>query len=291
MLKSITEHMKQILITYSILVVSFAGSAQLQQGFIPINEGELYYQKKGSGPFLVFLHGICLDHRMWEKQVNYFSTKFTCISVDLRGFGKSSSPTTTPYSFHEDINILLDSLHIDEPVVFVALSMGGKAAINFSLTYPQKTKALILADVAIDGYSFKDFKLEHIYEACKLKGVDSANQLFLDNPIFSSARTDSAVFGDLRKMILSYSGWQWIHKNPIQGLTPPAIERLEQIKVPVLIITGEKDIQDFQQIAEILHKRIKQSLKMQIKQAGHMCNMEQPNAFNKIVSGFLAFDK
>jgi pimeloyl-ACP methyl ester carboxylesterase len=273
------------------MAVSFNGSAQLQQGFIPINDGKLYYQKKGSGPFLVFLHGICLDHRMWEKQVSCFSTAFTCISVDLRGFGKSSFPTTTPYSFHEDINTLLDSLHIDEPVVFVAVSMGGKAAVNFSLTYPKKTKALILADVAIDGYRFKDFKLESVYEACKQKGVDTANQLFLDNPIFSSTRSDSSVFSDLRNMVLSYSGWQWIHKNPIQGLTPPAIQQLDQINVPVLIITGEKDIQDFQQIADLLHKKIKQSIKKQVKGAGHMCNMEQPGAFNKILSDFLTFDK
>jgi pimeloyl-ACP methyl ester carboxylesterase len=159
------------------------------------------------------------------------------------------------------------------------------------LVYPDKTKALILADVAIDGYSFKDFKLEAIYEVGKQRGVDTANQLFLDNPIFSSTRSDSVVFSDLRNMVLSYSGWQWIHKNPIQGLVPPAIQQLDQIKVPVLIITGEKDIDDFQQIADILHKSIKHSLKKQIKAAGHMCNMEQPDAFNKIVSDFLAFNK
>jgi len=273
------------------MVASFSGSAQLQQGYIPVNDGRLYYQKHGNGPFLIFLHGICLDQRMWEKQVSYFSAKFTCISVDLRGFGKSSLPTTTPYSFHEDINVILDSLHIDEPVVLVALSMGGKAAVNFALAYPQKTKALILADVAIDGYRFKDFKLEPIFEAGKQKGVDTANKLFLDNPIFSSARNDSAVFNDLRNMVLSYSGWQWTHKNPILGLTPPAIQQLDQIKVPVLIITGEKDIQDFQQIADILHKEIKQSQRKQIKGAGHMCNMEKPDAFNKAISDFLVFVK
>ena len=283
--------MKHLLTNYLILSLTFSGSAQQQQGFIPIKDGKLFYQKQGSGPVLVFLHGICLDHRMWEKQVNYFSAAFTCVNIDLRGFGKSSLPTTTPYSFHEDINTLLDSLHLDEPVVFVALSMGGKAAINFTLAYPQKIKALILADVAIDGYSFKDFNLEPVYEAGKQKGVDTANQLFLDNPIFYSARNDSAVFSDLRNMVLSYSGWQWTHKNPIKGLTPPAIQQLDQIKVPVLILTGEKDIQDFQQIANILHNSIKQSLKEQIKRAGHMCNMEQPDVFNKIVSEFLVFDK
>ena len=62
-------------------------------------------------------------------------------------------------------------------------------------------------------------------------------------------------------MVFSYSGWQWTHKNPIQGLNPPVIAQLPLIKVPVLIITGEKDTWDFQQIADILHKDIAHSLK------------------------------
>jgi pimeloyl-ACP methyl ester carboxylesterase len=92
-------------------------------------------------------------------------------------------------------------------------------------------------------------------------------------------------------MILSYSGWQWVNKNPMQGLTPPAIDQLEKIKVPVLIITGEKDMRDFQQIADILHKNIKQSLKKQIPEAGHMSNMEKPVLFNSLVSDFLISGK
>ena len=166
--------------------------------------------------------------------------------------------------------------------------MGGKAAVNFSLAYSTQTKALVLADAAIDGYHFKDFNLELVSNMAQQKGVDSAKQFFLNYSIFASAKNDTSVFNRLRKMILSYSGWQWVHKNTIAGLTPPAIEQLEQIKAPVLIITGEKDIPDFQQIADILHKSIKHSLKKQIKGAGHMSNMEQPDAFNKIVSDFLA---
>ena len=66
-------------------------------------------------------------------------------------------PDTNSYSFHEDVKTILDSLHIHEPVILIALSMGGRAAVNFALAYPEKTKALILADVAVDGYVFKEF--------------------------------------------------------------------------------------------------------------------------------------
>jgi 3-oxoadipate enol-lactonase len=269
------------------MMAAISGWAQQRQGFVPVNEGKLYYETIGSGPPLVFLHGVCLDHRMWQKQVDYFSKSYTCINLDLRGFGKSSLPGSAPYSFHEDIKTLLDSLQIEKPVVIIALSMGGKAAINFSLAYPEKTKALILADIAVDGYSFRDFRLERIAKVAQQKGIDTANQLFLEEPIFASAKTDGAVFACLRQMVLSYSGWQWEHKNPIQGLAPPAIEQLKQIQGPVLIITGEKDIWDFQQIADILHENIKQSVKKEIEHAGHMCNMEKPEVFNRFVSDFL----
>jgi pimeloyl-ACP methyl ester carboxylesterase len=278
--------MKYLLFISFQLMLFCEALSQTQQGFVEVQDGKLYYERAGTGSPIVFLHGICLDHRMWQDQVNFFSDSFTCISLDLRGFGKSSLPTNS-YSFHEDLNTFLDSLKITEPIILIAASMGGKAAINFSLTYPQKVKSLVLADVAVDGYIFKEFKLDPIYDLAKQKGIDSANQMFLNHKIFAFARNDSSVYHLLREMILSYSGWQWTHKNPIQGLTPPALQRLDQIKVPVLIITGENDIKDFQEIADILHSNIKSSVKKQILNTGHMCNMENPKAFNSLVSDFL----
>ena len=283
--------MRSLLTICFIVLAAVNGRAQTSQGFIPVKDGKLYYEKSGTGQPIVFLHGTCVDHRMWQQQIDYFSKSYTCVNVDLRGFGMSSVPDTTSYSFHEDIKTLLDSLHIKEPVVFIALSMGGKAAINFCLAYPEHTRSLIVADVTIDGYNFKDFNLARIARVAQEKGIDTANQFFFDETVFAPAKRDSTVFRRLRQMILSYSGWQWIHRNPIHGLSPPAIEQLGQIKVPVLIMTGEEDIPDFQQIADILHKNIKQSIKKEIPGAGHMSNMEKPDIFNHLVDEFLKSDK
>ena len=258
----------------------------MQEGFVNIENGRLFYQKQGTGPALLFLHGICLDHQMWNDQVRFFSNRFTCITVDLRGFGKSSLPAG-PYSFHEDLNVLLDSLHITDPLTIIALSMGGKAAINFAIAYPQKVKALILADAAVDGCSFKEFDLKPVIELAKLKGIDSANQLFLNNAVFAYSKKNDSVFNRLKKMILSYSGWQWLNKNPMQYLNPVAVQQLDKIQSAVLIITGEKDIQDFQDIATLLHNSIKGSILKTIKNAGHMCNMDNPEVFNELALDFI----
>jgi pimeloyl-ACP methyl ester carboxylesterase len=88
--------MRYLLIIFSILIASISGLTQPRQGFVAVNQGKLFYEISGNGPTLLFLHGVCLDHRMWENQVNYFSTSYTCINVDLRGFGSSSVPDTTP---------------------------------------------------------------------------------------------------------------------------------------------------------------------------------------------------
>lgn len=257
-----------------------------EQGYINVTDGKLFYQKMGNGPPLVFIHGFCLDHRMWQDQTGFFSDTHTCIAYDLRGFGKSTVPVS-PYSHQTDLNTLLEGLYINEPPVLIALSMGGRVAVNFALSYPEKTRALVLADAAIDGYEYKDFKLDYIYEAGRNRNVDMANQLWMTHRIFDPARKDPVVAMRLEEMVLAYSGWHWCNKNPMVALAPPAIKQLQRITAPVLIITGEKDIEDFRDLADAVHKNIPQSLKKEIKEAGHMCNMENPDAFNSLMVNFL----
>ncbi|HTQ64999.1 MAG TPA: alpha/beta hydrolase [Puia sp.] len=258
----------------------------MEEGFIPVNGGEIFYFKKGSGTPMVFIHGFCLDHRMWNDQLEFFSENYTCIIVDLRGFGKSSLPSAQ-YSHHEDLKTLLDHLDIQERIVLIGLSMGGRFVINFSLVYPEKINALVLTDAVLDGYSFREFRLDYIYEAGKTMGIDIANQLWLNHPIFDPARKISSVCRRLKEMVISYSGWHWINKNPLVPLSIPSINQLDKIDSPTLILVGEHDIFDFQQIADILHRDIKNSVKEVIEGAGHMSNMEKPAEFNRLVQRFL----
>jgi 3-oxoadipate enol-lactonase len=262
-------------------------TAIIEENYCPVSNGRLFFLKAGIGPPLLFLHGFCLDHRMWEGQINYFSDRYTCVSVDLRGFGKSSLPTDQSYSNHEDLNELFAFLEINQPAVLVGLSMGARVAVNFALTYPQKTSAIILADGAIDGFTFNDFNLTHIYSAGKELGVLVANRMWLDHPIFESARKNTVVLQKLTEQLLSYSGWHWTNKNPGRILTPPAIEQLRKITMPTLILIGQLDIPDFKALAQLLNNQIKHSSKIEISGAGHMCNMEKQDIFNDLVNQFL----
>lgn len=255
--------------------------------YCPIKEGKLFFLKEGSGPPLIFIHGFCLDLRMWENQINYFSKYYTCIAYDLRGFGNSSVPSDKSYSHHEDLNELLNFLDIIEPVILIGLSMGARVVASFALTYPQKTRAIIFADGAIDGFAFRDFNLTYIYDAGKKQGVQVANRMWLDHPIFEPARKNSDVLRKLTEMVMYYSGWHWINKNPIVNLTPSAIEQIHKLAMPALILIGQLDIPDFKDLAVILNNRIATSSKIEMTGAGHMCNMESPGIFNDTMNHFL----
>lgn len=246
-----------------------------------------HYVIGGSGPPIVFIHGFGLDHRMWDSQMKFFSSGYTVIAPDLRGFGKSSPPTEMAFAYHEDIAELLDFLGIRKPVILVGHSMGARAVANFALTYPEKTKAVVFADGAIEGYKFNSFDLSNIYQAGKSQGVDVGNQMWVDHPIFDSARNNPAISQQLNDMVAAYSGWHYLYKIKLKNLTIPAYDQLENIKSPTLIITGQHDLPDFQIIAQTLHKKIADSVKTEIASAGHMCNMEKPEEFNALVDQFL----
>jgi pimeloyl-ACP methyl ester carboxylesterase len=89
-------------------------------------------------------------------------------------------------------------------------------------------------------------------------------------------------------MISEYSGWHFVNADPCRYLDPPAIERLQEINVPTLIIVGETDSQDFHRIATILNKKIRNSKRIIIKGAGHMPAISNPSEFNEAVLSFLA---
>ncbi len=262
-------------------------SASAEINYCPVPEGRIFYTKTGTGPVMVFIHGFCLDLRMWDGQVNYFSEWYTCISFDLRGFGKSSLPTEKSYSNHEDLCSLLEFLQIRQPVILVGLSMGTRVATNFALSYPHRSRAVILVDGAIDGFKFNNFDLGYIYNAGKESGIAVANRMWLNHPLFESAGKNALVFQKLEEMVMSYSGWLWTNKNPAITITPPAIEQLHTLAMPVIILIGQFDIPDFKSLADFVHGQIKHSVKIEISGAGHMSNMEEPEIVNETIRQFL----
>lgn len=243
--------------------------------------GNIYYELKGTGEVIVFIHGFTLDHRMWNEQVKYFSKNYQTLTYDMRGFDRSPLPNE-PYSHANDLSRLLMDLKIKKAHI-VGLSLGGEIAIDFTLTYPEFVLSLTVADSSLGGYkSTVDWRMY-----AKEQGIENAKKNWLNHEVFRTTRENSTVLKDLEAMVSDYSGWHWLNKDTREKLPVPALSRLQEISVPTLIITGEKDLSYFQSIAELLHKGIKNSQKKVIMGAGHMSNMEKPEEFNEMVGSFV----
>jgi pimeloyl-ACP methyl ester carboxylesterase len=261
-------------------------SPHIESGFVNVNDASIYYEKAGNGKPVILVHGFALDRRIWDMQFPELACQFQLIRYDARGFGKSGLPTDKPYSHHEDLHLLLQHFGISN-ACFVGHSMGGRIVLDHALTYPESCSALVLVDASLHGYPFKTFSLDESILTAKEGDIKRANEEWLQHELFTSARNNTTVFNILKQVIDAYSGWHWLHKNPWTPLDPPSLQQLYKIEQPTLVITGEQDLPDFQEIANILSQQIPHSKKTVIPNAGHVCNMESAALFNEITAEFI----
>ncbi len=103
----------------------------MQDGYVTVTGGKLYYQLKENGHPLVLIHAGFLDQRMWDEQFDLFAKDFTVIRYDVRGFGRSSRPVEKYWDI-EDLYTLLTHLKVGKAFV-VGVSNGGRIAIDFTI--------------------------------------------------------------------------------------------------------------------------------------------------------------
>jgi pimeloyl-ACP methyl ester carboxylesterase len=265
----------------------------IERGIAEVNGTRLAYEVTGDGPPVVFLHGFTLDMRMWDDQVPAFAARHRVVRYDLRGFGASAPPVVDePYTHADDLRALMTHLGIERAAI-VGLSMGGWAAQEFALTYPESVDALILVGSVLDGHPWSPAAAD-VLEAISRLGAEGrlaeAKAGWLAAPIFAYSRGFPAVVARLEQMVAEYGCWELLNEDPHRPLDPLAIERLPEISAPTLAIVGEHDIPDFHTIADLLAARIAGAQTVVIPEAGHMANMDAPDAFNRVVLDFLASD-
>ncbi|WP_277555168.1 alpha/beta fold hydrolase [Halobaculum limi] len=115
---------------------------------VATNDIETYYQRRGDGPAVVFVHGAIVDHTQWAPQMDALADEYTVVAYDVRGHGRTGGSSRASYSidlFADDLAALIDALDLDRPVV-CGLSMGGCIAQSFAARYPDRLSGLVLVD-------------------------------------------------------------------------------------------------------------------------------------------------
>jgi pimeloyl-ACP methyl ester carboxylesterase len=262
----------------------------MKTGFAEVNGTKLYYEVTGEGHAVVLIHGGKSDKRIWDDQFEEFAKHYKVVRYDVRGYGKSEIPQK-PYSDVEDLHSLLKLLNIDKACL-VGSSMGGKIAIDFTLEHPEMVDALIPVSPDLSGWNWKWSDeivqgYQKILEAARDEGESKAVEMWLQFPL--SPTTENPLIAQRIRKIVQENSHVFL-LNPLlrREIKPPAAQRLSEIRVPTLIIGGQKDISNFVEIADALEKGITGAKRMVIPGAGHSVNMEKPEEFNRIVLAFLS---
>jgi pimeloyl-ACP methyl ester carboxylesterase len=261
-----------------------------QSGFAEVNDARLYYEVAGQGHPLVLTHEGIGDSSMYDEQFGIFAQRYRTIRYDLRGFGKSSVPTA-PFSYSEDLYALLRELGVERAHV-LGMSMGGGASIDFTLTHPEMVSALVLAGSALGGFDYAaDPNAEQFEAAAQAQDfarlTDLAVQVWVVGDGRSADEVNSAVRERVRAMVM-HNFALGTDESLAQELDPPAAGRLSEIRVPTLVIIGDRDVRNVQRVADALEAGIAGARKVVMRNTAHVPNMEQPEEFNRLVLDFLA---
>lgn len=267
--------------------------AELQTGFLDIQGAPLYYEETTQGDPLLLLHAGIADSRMWDDQVPVFAQHYRVIRFDLRGFGRSSIPAGS-FASYKDPALLLDTLGIEKTHV-IGVSFGGKVALDFALAYPEKVASLVLVASGVGGRKappevqrFNEEE-EALLEQGDLEGATELNlRMWVDGPCRSPQQVDPAVRQRVREMQYHALTIPMPETTEDIPLTPPAIMRLAELRMPTLLIVGDRDILDFIELTRQLAAEIPQAQLATIPGVAHLPNMEKPEEFNNIVLDFLA---
>jgi 3-oxoadipate enol-lactonase len=265
---------------------------QSETGFLDVQGAPLYYEVAGQGHPLLLIHAGVADSSMWDEQFQAFATHYQVIRYDMRGFGQSRFPAG-PFAHLEDSAALLEFLGIKKTHL-IGISFGGKVALDFTLAYPEKVSSLVLSAPSAGGHQpsadVKQFWEEE--EALLERGdLEAATELNLRMWVDGPWRTPGQVDPTVRQRVYEMQYHAFTVPIPDEAeelsLDPPAITRLVEIQVPVLLIVGEYDLADKHRLVEQLAAEIPQAQQVVIPGAAHMVNMEQPTEFNRVVLDFL----
>lgn len=262
------------------------------------------YIDYGSGPkTLVLVHGLASNAGFWRYNIPELAKKYRVIAVDLPGYGKSQKDAY-PYNmtfFADQVKRLTDELGINK-FTYVGHSMGGQIGITFALKYPEKLEKLILTDPA-GIEEFKTGEGDWLRSVMTVSGVKKT--------------TEEGIRRNLASNFYSWDPkWEWMVEERVRMskakdfdnfaytvvrsvngmLDEPTFNLIQNIKVPTLIVYGKYDglipnpylHPGFpKDVFQKGHSLIQGSELVEIDNAGHMLQIEQPESYNRTVMEFV----
>jgi pimeloyl-ACP methyl ester carboxylesterase len=241
------------------------------------------YDVRGSGPVVVLVTGSNLDRRMWAREAEWLATDHTVVRYDLRAHGQSDS-ATAPFSHLGDLIALLDELAIAKATL-IGLSAGSTIALDAALEAPSRVERLVLIGPAISGFVPRErppFSGD-LMAALQARDYGKAADVLLATPVFAAPPASQAL---VRQMVTENDRLWTVPRELMKMPERSAIDRLEQVAVPTLVLIGEQDVAQKEQ-ADLLGRRVRGARVVTIPGGGHLLNLTSPQELQRAIDPFL----
>jgi 3-oxoadipate enol-lactonase len=263
-----------------------------REGTVEVERGTLWFEVAGDGPAVALIHPGLWDARTWDAQFEPFAERYLVLRYDVRGYGRSSRPEPgVSYSNVHDLAAVLDANGI-ERTALVGNSMGGSIALDFALTFPERTSGLVLVASAVGGLedtdedeAWWDERWPPLEAAIEAGDVERARRLQME--IWAPLGIDDPAGRRIFEISVDNAQELTMDESAAEALDPPALARLHEISVPTLILPADLDPPWMARANAALAAGIANARVVDIAGVDHVIPMRAPDAFNETVLAFL----
>ncbi|MBI4301614.1 MAG: alpha/beta hydrolase [Chloroflexi bacterium] len=255
----------------------------MKEAFIPTQDGAIHCLKGGNGPSLVLLHSVGTSAEAWRHVWESLAQSFSLYAMDMMGHGDSDKPRRD-YSiadYADSAVTFMTALNLDKATL-IGNSIGAVIALHLAATYAERVEKMIL--VGCPGWETEAERKERLTLS---SGNFDAQRLPLpitmDN-ISLTYRHPSQELLDWATQCRAKAG-RWIWSSLVAVTDYNLVPSLAQVRCPTLLIWGDQDL--LSDKAEVLHQGIKGSQVALIEDAGHLPQIDAPQAFVKEMLAFL----
>ena len=251
------------------------------------NQNYYFFNKKDSIP-LVFIHGVGLDHQMWDKQIDYLN-EFSILTYDLIGHGKTpcNKDKLTLKDFSNQLLEILDHLKI-EKINLVGFSLGSLIALDFSARYQKKLEKLVLIGTTYKRSDQERSLVLDRYNQAKLNKPISKQALkrwFSNKYLEANPKTYNLFMNILNKKPVDQKNF--LKAYELFANHYDDINSIKEIDRKTLVMTGSDDIGSTPEMSKELVKDLVNSTYIEIQNGKHLCSIECSDDVNMNIKNFI----
>jgi pimeloyl-ACP methyl ester carboxylesterase len=252
---------------------------------------DVRFLEAGAGWPVLLIHAFPVNADMWRPQLERVPEGRRFIAPDVRGFGPERAPADA-FSLDDaaaELAAFLDHLRLDRAVIG-GLSMGGYIAMALFRRSPERFDGIILADTKAEADTPEGRQGRRaMIELVRAKGAGAVADQMLPKLLSADARErQPEVVASVRGMIESTSPDGIAVALEAMMARPDSTADLARVSCPALIIVGSADEVTPEANARTMEKRIERSRVVVLPGAGHLSNLESPDAFSLAIADFLS---